>query len=189
MQRNIVLGILGFDVIDPTAHEAALNEELIFFKIEVVPLKRRDLADAKTEALGDIHHRAIRFFQCRHDKFELAHSKRSGRCRRFLPPFMRTNAMGFLCSVNNSQRVAHSYIRCITLQMNLGKAARRLAEGPERSPLYSFGKGQRVLVIDGALTQTEELAPLRSYRCTIHCILLRSLKVILPGLRNSIRRR
>ena len=52
MQRNIVLGIFGLDVIHSPAHEAALNEELILFKIEVVPLKRRDLAHAKTEALA-----------------------------------------------------------------------------------------------------------------------------------------
>jgi hypothetical protein len=39
--------------------------------------------------------------------------------------------------------------------MNLGNAARSLADGPERSPLYSFGKGQRVLVIEGAPTQTD----------------------------------
>ena len=75
MQRNIVLGVFGFDVIDPPVHEAALNEELIFFKIEVVPLKRRDLAYAKTEALGDIDHRAIRLFQYRYDGFELVHSE------------------------------------------------------------------------------------------------------------------
>jgi hypothetical protein len=30
---------------------------------------------------------------------------------------------------------------------------------------------------------------LRSYRCSIHCIFLRSLKVILPGLRSSMMRR
>ena len=60
VQRNIVLGVFGLDVIDSPAHEAALNEELILFKIEVVPLKRRDLAHAKTEALGDLNHRAIR---------------------------------------------------------------------------------------------------------------------------------
>jgi hypothetical protein len=64
-----------------------------------------------------------------------------------------------------------------------------MTKGLECSPLDSFRKGQRVLVIREAPTQTEELAPLRSYRCSIHCILLRSLKVILPGLRNNIRRR
>lgn len=52
MQRNIVLGVFGLDVIHPAVHKAALNEKLVFVEIEVVPLKRRDLADAKTEALG-----------------------------------------------------------------------------------------------------------------------------------------
>ncbi len=63
MQRNIVLGVFGFDIIHVPVHDAALNEKLILFKIEVVPLKRRDLAHAKTETLGDIGHRAIRLFQ------------------------------------------------------------------------------------------------------------------------------
>jgi hypothetical protein len=66
---------------------------------------------------------------------------------------------------------------------------RRNTEHPDSALLHSFGKVQRVLVIEGAPTETEELAPLLSYRSAIHCILLRSLKVILPGLRNSIRRR
>jgi len=57
VQRNIVLGVFGFDIIDPPAHEAALNEELMLLKIEVVPLKRRDLAHARTEALGKLDHR------------------------------------------------------------------------------------------------------------------------------------
>jgi len=52
MQRNVVLRVFGLDVIHSPAHDAALNEELILFKIEVVPLKRRDLAHAKTEALA-----------------------------------------------------------------------------------------------------------------------------------------
>src|SRR5271155_567295 len=77
MQRNIVLGVFGLDVIHSPAHETTLNEKLVFLKIEVVPLKRRDLANAKTEALGDIHHRAIRLFQCRYDDFELLHSEGS----------------------------------------------------------------------------------------------------------------
>jgi hypothetical protein len=37
----------------------------------------------------------------------------------------------------------------------LVRLPRSLAEGPERSPLHSFGKGQRVLVIEGAPTRTE----------------------------------
>src|SRR5882757_10473907 len=78
MQRNIVLGVFGLDVIHSPAHEAALNEELILLKIEVVPLKRRDLAHAKTEALGDLNHRAIRLAQCRNNKFELLHSQDDG---------------------------------------------------------------------------------------------------------------
>src|SRR5579859_1224054 len=60
MQWNKVLGVFGLDVIHSPAHIATLNEELILLKIEVVPLKRRDLAHAKAEALGDLNHRAIR---------------------------------------------------------------------------------------------------------------------------------
>jgi hypothetical protein len=48
VQRNIVLGVIGLDVVHPTVHEAALNEKLVFGEIEVVPLKRRNLACAKT---------------------------------------------------------------------------------------------------------------------------------------------
>ena len=78
MKRNIVLGVFGLDVVDPPAHKATLNEKLILFKIEIVPLKRRDLAHAKTKALGDLNHRAIRLTQCRHEKFELLHSQNDG---------------------------------------------------------------------------------------------------------------
>ena len=95
MERNVVLGVFGFDIIDPPAHEAPLYEELIVLKVEVIPLKRRDLAHAKTEALGDLHHRAIRLAQCREDEFELFHSQNDGRCRRLLPPLIRTRAIGF----------------------------------------------------------------------------------------------
>ena len=55
--------------------------------------------------------------QCRDDEFELFHSQNDGRCRRLLPPLIRTRAIGFLRSVKSSQRVAHSYIRCITLRI------------------------------------------------------------------------
>ncbi len=41
MQRNVVLGVFGLDVIHPAVHKAALNEKLVFVEIEVVPLKRR----------------------------------------------------------------------------------------------------------------------------------------------------
>jgi hypothetical protein len=76
VQRNVVLGVFGLDVIDSPTHEAALNKELMLLKIEVVPLKRRDFAHAKTEALGDLNHRAIRLTQCRNDEFEFAYSER-----------------------------------------------------------------------------------------------------------------
>lgn len=46
-------------------------------KIEIVPLKRRDLVHAKTETLGNLYHRAPRLLQCRDDEFELLHSERS----------------------------------------------------------------------------------------------------------------
>ncbi len=78
MQRNVVLGVFGLDVIHPAVHEAALNEKLVFVEIEVVPLKRRDLAHAKTEALGDLYHQAPRLLQSRNDEFELLNSQ-SGR--------------------------------------------------------------------------------------------------------------
>ena len=117
MQGNIVLGIFGLDVIDPPAHKAALNEELILLKIEVVPLKRREFAHAKTETLGDLDHRAIRLTQSRDDKFELLHSQDDGT----LPPLasaLDTNERdGVRLSVKSSQRVAHSYIRYITLRI------------------------------------------------------------------------
>ena len=83
MERNVVLGVFGFDIPHSAAHETPLHEELALLKIEVVPLKRRDLAHAKTEALGDLDHRAIRLAQCRNDMFELFHSERDGA----LPPF------------------------------------------------------------------------------------------------------
>jgi len=34
--KDIVLGVFGLDIIDPPAHKAAPNEELMLFKIEVV---------------------------------------------------------------------------------------------------------------------------------------------------------
>src|ERR1700739_3499164 len=78
MQWNVVLGVFGLDVIGSPVHEAALNEELILFKIEVVPSKCRDLAHTKTEALGDIDHRAIGFLQQCDDGFKLVHSENRG---------------------------------------------------------------------------------------------------------------
>jgi hypothetical protein len=56
-----------------------------------------------------------------------------------------------------------SFVRQAIRWMNLGEAARSLPEGPERSPLHRFGKGQRVLVIEGAPTQTEQLARLKRF--------------------------
>src|SRR5271170_6160877 len=72
------MGVFGLHIIDPPAHEASLHEDLMLLKIEIVPLKRRDLAHAKTEALGDLNHRAIRLTQCRNDKFEMLHSQNDG---------------------------------------------------------------------------------------------------------------
>ncbi len=37
MQRNVVMGVFGLDVIHPAVHKAALNEKLVFIEIEVVP--------------------------------------------------------------------------------------------------------------------------------------------------------
>lgn len=51
VKRNIVAGVSGLDVIHMPAHEAALNEQLVLLEVEIVPLKRRNLAYAKTEAL------------------------------------------------------------------------------------------------------------------------------------------
>src|SRR5665213_4170878 len=76
MQRNVVLGVFSLDVIHPAVHKTALNEKLVFVEVEVVPLKRRDLAYAKTEALGDLYHQAPRLLQSRNDEFELLHSQR-----------------------------------------------------------------------------------------------------------------
>ena len=47
--------------------------------------------------------------------------------------------------------------------MNLGEAARSLAEEPERSPLHRFGKGAARSGHRGALTQTEQLARLKRF--------------------------
>jgi hypothetical protein len=44
-------------------------------EIEVLPLERRDLAHAKTEALGNNHHRSIWLFQHSEDGFVLSHSQ------------------------------------------------------------------------------------------------------------------
>jgi hypothetical protein len=76
MERNIILGVSGFDIPDSPARETPLYEQLAPLKIEVVPLKRRDLAHAKTAALGYLDHRAIRLAQCRNDVFELFHSEK-----------------------------------------------------------------------------------------------------------------
>ena len=78
VERNIVLGIFGFDIIHPPAHKTSLHEQLVVFKIEVVPLKRRDLAHAKAEALGNLYHRAIRFTQRRNNVLELVHCQDDG---------------------------------------------------------------------------------------------------------------
>ena len=83
MKRNVFPRILRLDVVHVPAHEAALNEQQILFKIEVFPLERRDLADAKTEALCNNHHRSVRFLQECEDGVELLHSQHSGA----LPPF------------------------------------------------------------------------------------------------------
>ena len=53
MYRNVVMGVFRLHVVYSPAHEAALNEKQIAFKVEIIPLKRRDLADAKAEALGN----------------------------------------------------------------------------------------------------------------------------------------
>ena len=86
MQRNIVLGVFGLEVVHSAVHKTTLNEKLVFVEIEVVPLKRRHLAHANTEALGYLYHRAPRLLQCRNDEFELLHSERS----RALPALVAT---------------------------------------------------------------------------------------------------
>src|SRR5487761_14430 len=74
--------ILRLHVIDVPVHDAPLYEKLLTLEIEVSPLKRRDLAYAKTEALCHNHHRSVRFFQQTEDGFILLHSQH----RRALPP-------------------------------------------------------------------------------------------------------
>jgi hypothetical protein len=109
------VGVFGLHIIDSPAHEASLHEDLMLLKIEVVPLKGRDLAHAKTEALGNLYHRAIRLPQCRDDEFELLHSQNDGALPALASALDRDQVDGFLCSVKSSQRVAHSHIKCITL--------------------------------------------------------------------------
>ena len=71
MHRNVVLGVFRLHVVYPSVHETALNEQEASVEVEVFPLKRRDLAYAKTEALGYEHHRANRLFDLSHDGLEL----------------------------------------------------------------------------------------------------------------------
>ena len=117
VQRNIVLGVFGLDVIHPAVHETALNEKLVFVKIEVVPLKRRDLADAKTEALGDLYHRATRLFQCRYDDFELLHSQRGRTLPALAAAFHANQRYWVSLLVEDFPACGTLNIRCITLRI------------------------------------------------------------------------
>jgi hypothetical protein len=69
--------VFRLHVIYPPAHEVALNKKQIAFKVEIIPLQRRDLAYAKADALGNNHHRAVRLFDLRHDGLEPFRSKNS----------------------------------------------------------------------------------------------------------------
>jgi hypothetical protein len=114
VERDVVPALFGFDIIHSPARKASLHEQLVLVKIETAPLQRGDLANTKTQTLSDFNHRAIWLAQCRDNEVELFHRQRSRALRRLLPPLIRTRAMGLLRSVNSSQRVAHSNIRCIT---------------------------------------------------------------------------
>jgi len=73
IQRYMIPRILRLYVIDLPVHDAPLHEKLLTLEIEVLPLKRPDLAHAKTEALRHNHHRLESFFQQTEDGFVLLH--------------------------------------------------------------------------------------------------------------------
>jgi len=73
VHRNVVLGVLRLHFVNSPVHETALNKQKV--SVEIFPLKRRNFAYAKTEALGNKHHRAERLFELRHDELELVRSK------------------------------------------------------------------------------------------------------------------
>ena len=96
---------------------AALNEKLVFVKIEIVPLKRRSLAHAKTETLGYLYHRAPRLLQCRDDEFELLHSER-GRALPALADAFHANRRNRVSAlVEEFPPRGALDIKCITLRM------------------------------------------------------------------------
>jgi hypothetical protein len=122
MQWNIVLGVFGLDIVHPAVHETALNEELVFVEIEFVPLKRRNLAHAKTEALGYLDHRAPRLLQCRNDEFELLDSERSRALPALAATFHANQSDRVPSLVEEFHRVAHPNIRC---QLSAAQPCRR----------------------------------------------------------------
>ena len=61
VERNVVAGILSFDLAFPTVDDASLNQERAVLKLEVVPSKRPDLAGSETKASGDPYLRAVGF--------------------------------------------------------------------------------------------------------------------------------
>src|ERR1017187_10082100 len=67
MNRYMVAGVLGLYIVHPSVHNASLNEELTIINYEIVPFQCRDLANAKSQALRDQHHRAIRLLEAGHD--------------------------------------------------------------------------------------------------------------------------
>lgn len=103
----MVLKVFGLHIVYPPVYGTALNEQEITVEVEVLPLKRRDLAYAKAEALGDKNHRAERLFELRHDGLELVRSQNRWTLPALRAAFMRTSAIGFLCSLKSSQRAAH----------------------------------------------------------------------------------
>ena len=82
MNRYMVAGVLGLYIVHPSVHNASLNEELTIINFEIFPFQCRDLANAKSQALRDQHHRAIRLLEAGYDGVKAFDSQDHGA----LPP-------------------------------------------------------------------------------------------------------
>src|ERR1017187_2856028 len=83
MNRYMVAGVLGLYIVHSSVHNASLNEELTIINFEIVPFQCRNLANAKSQALRDQHHRAIRLLEAGYDGAKAFDSQDHGA----LPPF------------------------------------------------------------------------------------------------------
>lgn len=67
MNRYMVAGVLSLYIVHSSVHNASLNEELTIINFEIVPFQCCNLANAKSQALRDQHHRAIRLLEAGND--------------------------------------------------------------------------------------------------------------------------